>query len=410
MEAPGSGGVSSLVTPIVSLTPKTTTIAIKAAASGGATSSLPNMASRPKIVSMFEHLPSPVLERLVREDRICLISAPPNLSFAELNEWFLTQLPGADAAIVWPVAGPFGQSQIAAAGSRLKVVSTYSVGTEAVDRVACRRAQIRVGYTPYIGDDSIAEYAIAMLLHFCRRMDPLQAMVMDGRFAVSQRDVLRNPTMHCGFSPAGKTVGFYGFGRIAQKTTEKLLAFNVARILYTTTSSKPFAPETFPRLHALREAFYPAVQIENEPDLQTTAAESDILIVLCPGNASTNGTINSSVFDRMKSTAVLINVARGTVVVNEDLEAALRQNKIAAALLDVVQGEPNVDAHHPLLAEDLRDRVMILPHAASTVVETRELMADVTARNILTSLGFDSALLGDKTSLLEQQAWTHFAE
>lgn len=385
-------------------------MAAKMAESGQPDGASKTNSNLPKIVSMFEYLPSPILETFRREGRINLISAPPGLSFAELNEWLLRQLPGADAAIVWPVAGQFGVDQINAASERLKVVSTYSVGTEAVDRVACRKAGITVGYTPYIGDDSIAEYTIAMLLHFCRRIDYLQSIVMNGQFAASLRDVLCNPTMHCGVSPAGKTVGFYGFGRIAQKAAEKLLAFGVARIAYTTSTAKPFSAETFPRLHALRQTFYPNTLIVNEPELHALAAQSDILIVLCPGNASTNATINSSVFDKMKSTAVLINVARGTVVVNNDLETALRQSKIAAALLDVVHGEPDVDAKHPLLAEDLRDRVMILPHAASTVVETRRLMADVTARNILTSLGFRDELLGDKPDLIERQAWTHFAQ
>ncbi|KAJ9474425.1 putative Glyoxylate reductase 1 (putative) [Pseudozyma hubeiensis] len=382
------------------------------ATSGGSanTDSGTTAAVVPRIVSLFEHLPSPILQDFVRRKRVNLISPPPGLTFSELHEWFLTHLPGADAAITWPVAGRFGAEQIAAAGDRLKVVSTYSVGTDAVDRVACHDAGIRVGYTPYIGDDSIAEYTIAMLLHYCRRIDHLLSLVMEGKFAASLRDVLRDPTMHCGFSPAGKTVGFYGFGRIAQKTAEKLLSFGVKKIAYTTSRSKPFAAESFPRLYSLRESFYPQTQIVNEPNLLDLAAQSDILIVLCPGNASTSATINSTVFDRMKSTAVLINVARGTVVVNEDLEKALRENKIAAALLDVIQGEPNVDASHPLLAEDLRDRVMILPHTASTVVDTRKMMADVTARNILTSLGFADDLLGDKASLIEQHAWTHFAE
>lgn len=367
----------------------------------------------PKIVTMFERLPSKIFEAFSSQGRINLVYAPPGLSFPQLNEWFLKELPGAHAAIVWPVAGRFGPEQIAAAnanGNRIKVVATYSVGTDVVDKEACRQAGIKVGYTPYIGDDSIAEYTIAMLLHHCRRLDPLQDIVMKGLFPKAMSDTIRDPTLECGFSPAGKTVCFYGFGRIAQKTAEKLLAFGVSRILYTTSRPNPFSAESFPRLHALREAFYPDTAIQNEPDLLELAAQADILIVLCPGNASTNATINSKVFSRTKPTAVLMNVARGIVVVNDDLEKALRENRLSAALLDVVQGEPHIDANHLLLAPDLRHRVLILPHAASTVVETRTLMSDVTARNILTTLGFEDELLGDKATLVKQQAWTHFAE
>lgn len=370
----------------------------------------------PKIVTIFERLPSKVLDRFVSEGRINLINAPPGLSFAELDKWFLKELDGAHAAIVWPVAGKFGPEHIAAANAsgrwesnRFKIISTFSVGTEAIDKVACREAGIKVGYTPYIGDDSIAEYTIAMLLHFCRRIAFLVDTVMTGGFPGAMTDTVRCPTLNCGFSPAGKTVCFYGFGRIAQKTAEKLLAFGVSKIVYTTSKPNPFTADSFPRLHALREAFYPNTTIENEPDLHKMASQADIFIVLCPGNPSTNGAINSAVFSVMKKTAVLMNVARGTVVVNDDLEKALRANQIAAALLDVVQGEPHVDANHPLVAPDLRERVLILPHAASTVVETRSMMADVAARNILTTLGFEDELLGDKVALTKQRSWTHFA-
>ena len=371
----------------------------------------------PKIVTIFERLPSTILDRFVAEGRVQLVNAPTGLSFAELDKWLLKELDGASAAIVWPVAGKFGPEHIAAVNAsgrwepdRFKIISTFSVGTEAIDKEACRRAGIRVGYTPYIGDDSIAEYTIAMLLHFCRRIAFLVDTVMTGGFPGAMTDTVRNPTLNCGFSPAGKTVGFYGFGRIAQKTAEKLLAFGVSRIVYTTSRPNPFTADSFPRLHALRESFYPDTAIDNEPDLHEMAAHADILIVLCPGNASTNGAINSAVFSRMKPTAVLMNVARGTVVVNDDLEKALKSHQIAAALLDVVQGEPHVDANHALLAPELRDRVLILPHAASTVVETRALMADVAARNVLTTLGFDDELLGDKAALVKQRAWTHFAD
>ncbi|SPO24255.1 related to glyoxylate/hydroxypyruvate reductase [Ustilago trichophora] len=369
----------------------------------------------PKIVTIFERLPSQILDRLSAEGRINLVTPPPGLTFAELNTWLLNELDGASAAIVWPVAVSFGQDHLAAANPSqhgvFRVVSTYSVGTEAIDKPACRAAGVKVGYTPYIGDDSIAEYTIAMLLHFCRRIESLKGTVMEGRFPQAMREVLLDPTLDCGFSPMGKTICFYGFGRIAQKTVEKLLPFGVAKILYTTSKAHPFDSTNFPRLHALREAFYPQIPISNEPSLPALASEADILIILCPGNATTNSTINSSIFSQMKPSSILINVARGTVVVNDDLERALRSNQIAAALLDVVQGEPHLDKNHPLMAQDLKQKVMILPHAASTVVETRNLMADVAARNVLTCLGFEDDVLGDdRERLVRERAWTHFAE
>ena len=371
----------------------------------------------PKIVTVFKRLPSKILDRFVAEGRINLVTAPADMPFAELDQWLLGELDGAHAAIVWPVAGKFGPEHIAAANAsgkwesgRLKAVTTYSVGTDAIDKEACRKAGIKVGYTPYVGDDSIAEYTIAMLLHYCRRLRFLEDTVASDAFPEAMHWVVQNPTLHCGFSPAGKTVCFYGFGRIAQKTAEKLLAFGVSRIVYTTSRPKPSTADSFPRLHSLRETFYPDTHITNEPDLLELAAQADILILLCPGNASTNATINAKVFSRMKSTAVLLNVSRGTVVVNDDLESALKTNQIAAALLDVIHGEPHIYTDHPLRAPELKERVLILPHSASTEVETRTLMADVAARNVLTALGFEDQLLGDKASLLEKRAWTHFSD
>ncbi|TKY88591.1 hypothetical protein EX895_002580 [Sporisorium graminicola] len=365
----------------------------------------------PKIVSVFEHLPSPTLAKFSHEQRINLVAPPAGLSFVELNRWFLTQLDGAHAAIVWPAVrfGPEHIRTVRTQADAFKVVSTFSVGTDAIDTAACREAGIKVGYTPYIADDAVAEYTVSMLLHYCRRMDALRELVAEGKFAQSMRDVLRNPTMHCGFSPAGKAVGFYGFGRIAQKTAEKLLPFGVASIAYTSSTSRPFTQDNFPRLHALRETFYPHTQITNEPSLHELAAQTDILIVLCPETPSTVASANASVFERTKPNAVLINVARGSIVVNQDLEDALRRRQLSAALLDVVQGEPHIDASHPLLAEDLNDRVLVLPHAASTLVETRTMMAEVTARNVLTQLGFEDELPGDQPALMKQHAWTHFA-
>ena len=93
---------------------------------------------------------------------------------------------------------------------------------------------------------------------------------------------------------------------------------------------------------------------------------------------------------------------------NKDLIAALKEGKIAAALLDVVEGEPDIDGTHELFSEGLKDKVAILPHAASAEVRTRREMADVAVRDILTTLGFEEGL-GDREHLERRKAWTHFA-
>ncbi len=149
---------------------------------------------------------------------------------------------------------------------------------------------------------------------------------------------------HCGKSPQGLTVGFYGFGGIAQKVVERLLPLAPARILYAASRPRPFTsanPPPYPRLHDLATRFYPSTLIENVQDLATLAAQSDVLICLAPLTAQTRRSIGAEVLQGMKKDALLVNFGRGPIVDSDALADALERGQIAGAALDVLEGEPS---------------------------------------------------------------------
>lgn len=190
---------------------------------------------------------------------------------------------------------------------------------------------------------------------------------------------------------AGKTIGFLGFGDIAQTTARRLFSFEPKRIVYTTSKPKPFdvQSETFrPLVDDVLKAFHQVhgrlpVEVENVPDLCTMAAESDVLIVLANYTPSTHHRINAEVLRKMKPSAYLVNIARGPLVDTDALVQALRHNELAGAALDVVEGEPQIASGHPLLAQELEDKVVLLPHIGSATVEARRAMGDYAELNAL---------------------------
>jgi len=113
------------------------------------------------------------------------------------------------------------------------------------------------------------------------------------------------------------------------------------------------------------------------------ASESDLVIVLAPGGNETFHIVDEGFLRRMKQTAILINVARGSLVDTHALVRVLKEGVIHGAGLDVIEGEPNVNPHHPLLHEP---RCVLLPHIGSATLETRTAMATMAVRNLLNGL------------------------
>ena len=142
-----------------------------------------------------------------------------------------------------------------------------------------------------------------------------------------------------------RTVGFLGFGRIAQATLARLVPFGITDCLYTgnpdSTTDHSGRDAELRTKHSLRSL--------RRVSLDELARESDVLFVLAPGGSATRHAINETVLKQMKRTSVLVNAARGTLVDSDALAKALGEGWIWGAGLDVIEGEPNVTKDHVLL-------------------------------------------------------------
>lgn len=195
------------------------------------------------------------------------------------------------------------------------------------------------------------------------------------------------------FAPT-RTVGFIGFGRIAQATLARLVPFGVLRCVFTSSPSSTADPQ-FEASTAARLRLRELVRVSKE-DL---ARESDVVVVLAPGGPKTHHIVDEKFLRLMKKDAVLVNTSRGTLVDSDALAKALREKWIWGAGLDVVEGEPNVTADHPLVKEPrwvpsailfffgdshlITFSCVVLPHIGSATNETRLGMASLAANNAI---------------------------
>ncbi|KZP28343.1 D-isomer specific 2-hydroxyacid dehydrogenase [Athelia psychrophila] len=265
------------------------------------------------------------------------------------------------------------------AGPKLKAVSTMSVGYEHVNTHELSTRGIRLGYTPDVLTDAVADLTVMLAL-------------MAGRNAAQSMQVVSNgewPTV--GWSPFGfcgpqlsaaparsRTAGFIGFGRISQAVLARLIPFGVTRCLYT---ANPASAPHHARDDALKAAH--GLAEVRAVELGVLAAESDMVFVLAPGGPGTRHTVDAAFLRKMRRTAILVNASRGTVVDSEALATALKEGWIWGAGLDVVEGEPNVGGDHPLVREP---RCVILPHIGSATLETRNEMAMMAATNVVAGI------------------------
>lgn len=164
-------------------------------------------------------------------------------------------------------------------------------------------------------------------------------------------------------------MGLLGFGRIAQAILQRLIAFGVRKFIYTGNPSSPIDLSKDAEL-AQRYGLPPGSI--SGVSLEVLAEKSDVVFVLAPGGPSTYHIISHEFLSRMKRTAVLVNVSRGTLVDSDALAQALKDGRLWAAGLDVVEGEPMIANDHPLIKEP---RCVILPHVGSATFETRKAMA-----------------------------------
>ncbi|KAK0521716.1 hypothetical protein OC834_006556 [Tilletia horrida] len=349
----------------------------------------------PKVVLTRVSLPSTLLRDAHAAGRIELVAFDDTRAgHAAPRDWLLTHAAGAHALVVF-LTDSIDAELIEHAGGQLQCVSTMSVGVDHIDVGLLADKGIRIGYTPKVLDAAVAELSLALALMSTRNVPKALSIVAEGQWAQNPW----TPLAFCGPSLRGKTIGLYGFGAIAQSILLLLPPFHPARVLYTTSRPASFDPDLADdRWTTLREggwremvemrqkARMSEIEVRNVPSVLELASQVDILFVIASLNASTKHAINAEVLSKMRPTAHLINTSRGPLVDTEALAEALRKGTIAGAGLDVLEGEPNIPASHPLLAPDVKDRVVLLPHIGSATNEARQDMADWAAQNALGAL------------------------
>jgi len=239
----------------------------------------------------------------------------------------------------------------------LKVISNIAVGYNNIDVPECTRRGIRVTNTPGVLDDTTADLAWALLMAAARRVAEADAYVRRGdwKIAFGVQYFLGQDIHHA-------TLGIIGMGRIGQAIARRAAGFDM-RILYNNRSRLPEADEK--RLAATR--------VERDELL----AQSDFVVVMAPYSPATHHLIGAAEIAKMKPTAILVNSARGGVVDDAALVAALKDRRIAGAGLDVFEGEPRLDAEYAKLAN-----VVLTPHIGSASRATRIVMCNTAAANL----------------------------
>jgi phosphoglycerate dehydrogenase-like enzyme len=245
------------------------------------------------------------------------------------------------------------------AAPRLRVVSGFGVGYDNVDLAEATKRGVVVCNTPQVLNAAVANLAFGMILALSRRLFQNEMHCRSGAWSRGERP----PPL--GFDLAGKTLGVVGFGRIGKEVTRRAHAFDMTTLFNDVfRKAPPGAPESRYR------------------PLDDLLRESDIVTLHPDLNPTSYHLIGARELALMKSTACLVNTSRGPVVDQPALVAALREERIAGAAVDVLEQEPP-DADEPVV--DLPN-VLTFPHIGTATNETRYAMRELTVRNLLAAL------------------------
>jgi gluconate 2-dehydrogenase len=255
---------------------------------------------------------------------------------------------------------PVGAATLAAA-PRLRVVSNMAVGFNNFDMAAFNAANVLGTNTPDVLNESTADFGWALMMAAARRVAESEHWLRAGKWGKWSYDGFLGGDVH------GSTLGIIGMGRIGQALARRARGFGM-RIVYHNRSR--VAPQIEAELNA---------EYASKEDVLRTA---DHVVLVLPYTAQNHHTIGAAELALMKPTATLTNIARGGIVDDAALADALREKRIAAAGLDVFEGEPAV--HPGLLAVP---NVVLTPHIASATEATRRAMANLAADNLIAGLG-----------------------
>src|SRR6266478_646616 len=302
------------------------------------------------ILVVTSRYPKEVEDRIDRD-----FNARRNPNRSPFNqEQLLSAAEGADAMFITP-ADRLDSGFFQKVSSTLRIVATYSVGFEHIDLEAAARRNISVAYTPGVNNEATADIAMLLLLGASRRAYEAQELVRTGAWKPLSPDML------LGWQVGGKVLGIFGMGRVGQAVARRARGFRM-RIHYSDASKLP------------TEIAGDAVYHENPSDLLRV---SQFLSLNAPETPQTRHFLNSKTIGLLPPGAIVVNTARGGLVVDDDLIAALKSGRVAAAGLDVFEGEPKLHPEYVSLKN-----TFLLPHIGSATIETRTTMGMLALDNV----------------------------
>lgn len=232
----------------------------------------------------------------------------------------------------------------------LQIIAQYAVGFDGIDLQAAKKRNIRVSNTPGVLTEDVADMAVGLFLTLKRDIIRNDKLVRDGGW-IKKEEI---PLSH---SASNLDVGVFGLGRIGQAIAERLAPMSKS-VSYCSRHPKEVSWNYYNNILDLAKAV-------------------DVLVLAAPGTAETKGLVNKEVLEALGQKAVLINIARGSIVDEDALIEALEKGVIAGAGLDVFANEPNVPA-----ALQQSQKVVLQPHLGSATVETRTTMAHLVIDNL----------------------------
>jgi lactate dehydrogenase-like 2-hydroxyacid dehydrogenase len=278
----------------------------------------------------------------------------PN-QFPFSQQELLSEAEGADALFITP-ADRLDSGFFQKVSPTVKIIATYSVGFEHIDLEAAARKKIPVAYTPGVNSDATADIAMLLLLGASRRAYEAQDLVRRGAWTQPL-----GTDMLLGWQVGGKVLGIFGMGRVGQAVARRARGFGM-KIHYYDTKELP------------AEIAGDAVYHKDPSDLLRA---SQFLSLHAPETPQTRHFLNSKAISLLPRGAIVVNTARGGLVVDDDLIAALKSGRIAAAGLDVFEGEPKLHPEYVSMKS-----TFLLPHIGSATIETRTAMGMLALDNV----------------------------
>ncbi|NWJ51705.1 MAG: D-2-hydroxyacid dehydrogenase [Bacteroidetes bacterium] len=263
----------------------------------------------------------------------------------------------ADAEIVFTNKTPITKDILEKVPS-VKYIGVLATGYNVVDVVAATASGITVTNIPAYSTPSVAQMTFALLLEMCNQVGKHNDTVWTGQWSNSPDFCFWNTPL---IELAGKTLGIIGFGRIGKATAKIAQAFGMKVLVYTRNRTAELKNTTC-----------------QYADFEDLLAHSDVISLHCPLTEATRGIINRDTISRMKDGVLIVNTARGPLIVEVDLVAALNSGKVAGAALDVVSVEPIEKTNELFNAKNC----IITPHIAWAPKESRERLMNITVENL----------------------------